>query len=203
MKYALTTLLILLTFASFLSGEEEDKVRNRLSEISFNNTNLVEGLFSLKDTRPFSIIQFDKTIEMYEHEWIKPETLSSSLNDSEKNTLLEKISEYLKSMDTTKRERILIELSNWCIVDKQFGFITDGLNIKEKDLLRAVLVTEPTMRAVNSASMLSGSDFSDANEIQISEALTEAKNAIATMILSRQLKYYSSLYNNLSEITAQ
>ncbi len=180
----------------------QSNVASKLSVIvAENESNIFVAFYSVSELRPFSIIQFDKTIELYSPEWVTPESYAGLLNDKDKQYLQQKIAEYLESMPAEKQNDIMEKIDYWCVNQRQFRLLINHFDIKESEIIQALNSLKLTGYVVADILVQGDLDIKSMSDMQRNEAINLALNIISSKRLQDQLKYYSKLFNKLSEIT--
>lgn len=175
------------------SNESElDYLRNTYGEI------VLESFYSLTEIRPYSIIQLDKTIELYDNTWLKPNDLVNMLSEEEKNQLYSSINQLIEDYPRSKRAVVINKIRNWCIARNQFEYLDTNLGINENvliDYLVRVEETESLLDKFDRSGSLSFEQLTDSNK---DEAYHSALDRLSEMNLKEQMIYYSKLYSELS-----
>ncbi len=181
----------------------QSKVASKLSVIvAENESNIFVAFYSVSELRPFSIIQFDKTIELYSPKWVAAESYADLLDNKDKQELQKRIAEYLESMPAEKQNDIIEKIDYWCVNERQFRLLIDHFAIKESDIIRALNSLKLTSHVVADILVRGDLDIRSMSDMQRNEAINLALNIISSKRLQDQLKYYSKLFNKLSEIMA-
>ncbi len=206
MKRTIMILLILLAAAFTCLGQKtgnQSDVASKLSVIvAENESDIFVAFYSVSELRPFSIIQFDKTLETYSQEWVAPESYANLLNDNDKHELQLRITEYLESMPAERQNDIIDKIDYWCVNQRQFRLLIDHFEIEESDIINALNNLKLTSHVVGDIMVQSTRDISSMSEMQRNEAINLALNIISSKRLHEQLKYYSKLFDKLSDIMA-
>ena len=204
---ALISLVYLLYSDENASNDVNGNVKGQINNLADKfDGRLYKAFYSIDELRPFSIVQIDKVIESYNEDgkWMSPEAIISELNDKDKNKLKDRVIEYIESFEPgTRRSIILDKLESWCKADAQFDFINNELGIYRDSIIE-------TMHQLNvGRGMIS--KYYDFKSIPKNELTNEQKefayyqtiNLLSNMKFADQLKYYSDMYNQLSNICSK
>lgn len=199
-------LLVTLISAFTCLGQNFDNQVNVASKLSVvvaeNESNIFVAFYSVSEIRPFSIIQFDKTLDIYKPGWVTPESFASLLNNKDKQELQKRIIEYLESMPAEKQNDIIDKIDYWCVNQRQFRLLIEHYDIKESDIIKALNNLKLTSHVVGDILLQGNRDINSMSDMQRNEAINLALNIISSKRLQEQLKYYSKLFHQLSEIMA-
>ncbi len=163
---------------------------------------LFKAIFSLEELRPYTIIQIDKLSDTYKNEWTSPEAMYEMLNKKEREYIINKIAVYLHdSKDRSRSTRIEEKLKYWCIADVQFSLITDDFGFYNEDIFRALMEIANTkqffIREIDGKPI----DLKSLTKTQSDKIYSNAMNYISSLSLKDQLKCYSEVYSQLSNIS--
>ena len=158
---------------------------------------LLKSFFSLEELRPFSIIQFDKLSDNYDNKWISPEKIVAGLKDEEKTMLLDKIITLIESDENPANStKTLDKIKSWCLAEVQFGFLTDKIGINQASVIKAIRNINTVRQITDTGAPVKGNKQSDLDDKMFFGAI----NYISSLSFDQQLKYYSDVYNQLSDI---
>lgn len=186
------------------TGPAPEPVPNQDMEVQLtriiekNGESVYHAFFSLKELRPFSIIQFDRTADMYDNVFVTPKKFVSVLTPAELAELKSKIANYIMDFDVNKRAVILYKLGNWTSVDNQFTFIRTTHSISEIRLLESMAKVAETRNIFDSISKQGEFIIAKINQAERSEAYNNALNNVVSLTNNEQLNYYSKLYKELA-----
>ena len=161
---------------------------------------LVESFYSLDELRPYAIIQMDKTIDMYENDWIAPSDVYKKLTPKERDLIKTKLIGFISSKPVEEREHLLTKIKSWCIADLQFEFIKSNYNQSEQTMLGIMKNLAGTSEVFETISKSGPCDLAKLSENEKNEAYNKVLNKIAEMKLNDQFKYYSAVFTNLSTL---
>jgi hypothetical protein len=156
-----------------------------------------KALFSLPETRPYSIIQFDATSEMYQNEWIPPEKLVGALEESDFDKLIRANAELIATKEEANQVRVIEKLHNWCLCDMQLNYINNWLGFSDRDLLRTARNNPKTRYLFTKFHQHGGFDISGLTELQQNEAYYEIVNTLADFEFDQQMNYWADTYSQL------
>jgi hypothetical protein len=158
---------------------------------------LFKAFYSVDELRPFSIVQIDKILEIYDNTWISPVGIVSKLDDKEKDLLMKKVIEFIESFeDENKRKQLVYKLVSWCQADKQFEFINQELGVFNENILKAIELNNDEKVAVSKNQVVSDELTSQQKDFTYHQAL----NRISTLSSKEQLKYYGKIYTQLGNM---
>lgn len=161
------------------------------------------SFYSLEELRPFSIIQLDKTLELYTKDWISPGKYVSILDNSDKKLLRDKITGFLKEKDIEQRTEILNKIKYWCTAEKQFAVIRESMCIYDDAILKAVDNIELTSNLFDDGSFLKNEgDMSGLTSIDKDKIFSKTYNRLAGLEFRSQLYYYSRLFDELNNLAS-
>lgn len=187
----------------FALRSSEDKIGNyeiirTLNELEDEfGMKFYQSLFSVEEIRPYSILQSQKTIDLYSDEWLSSSEYIEVLAQDDLDNLKEKIIAYLNSLSSSSTIQILKKVENWCIIDMQFTvFNKYGLN---QDMIIGALFQSEFTNEVFDDYINSGPfSINTITENQKHEIINDAKNLIASQPTKDQLYFHSSLYKNFA-----
>ncbi|TAL66817.1 MAG: hypothetical protein EPN82_16990 [Bacteroidetes bacterium] len=186
------------------STEDKDNpVKKELNELYKKyDKSLFKAIFSLEELRPFAIIQVDKLSDTYKNEWTSPDAMYDMLNKKDREHLLNQIAIYLHdSKDQNRSLRIIDKLKYWCIADAQFSIITDKFGFYNEDVFRALMEIASTkqffIREIDGQPL----DIKTLTKPQTEKIYSDAMNYISSLSMKDQLKCYSEVYLQLSNIS--
>ena len=199
---------VLLTLVYFLHSEDKAVTKNK-SEVCIQieslsakyGDKLFKAFYSVDELRPFSIVQIDKILEIYDNSWISPVGIVSKLDAKEKELLLSKVIEYIESFeDENKRKLMLYKLVSWCKADSQFEFIHHELEVYDDNILKAIDLNNDEKVAVSTNLENSQKINVELTSQQKDFAYHQALNRISTLSTKEQLKYYGKIYTQLGNM---
>ncbi len=181
-------------------SEEIDSLYSKFDKV------LIEAFYSVEELRPFSIVQIDKVIELYNKNegWLSPDILASKLDKKDIRHLMDRVVEYINSFSPESRKvKTIDKLSNWCKAYSQFKFLVEIMRVDDtnlKDLIHNVNVKK-------------GFDakYFDIKSIPNKELTFEQKkyvfyqtlNLLASMQMTQQFRYYVDIYTGISEFNSK
>jgi hypothetical protein len=198
-------LVVFILFAQSDKGAEDkdNPVKKELNELYKKyDKSLFKAIFSLEELRPYAIIQIEKLSDTYKNEWTSPEEMYLMLNKRDKEHLLNQIALFLhESKDRNKSVRIIDKLKSWCIADAQFSLIIDKFGFYNEDVFRAMMEIASTkqffIREIDGQPI----DIKTISKTQSDKIYSNAMNYISSLSLKDQLKCYSEVYSQLSNIS--
>lgn len=201
-----TLLALILLAALFIpnsevltSGKQTDKqVKSEIDYLESKYENFYISLFSIPDTRSFSIIQNESTINLYENHWISPKKYSSLLDETEREILKSQIISYLSSLDESQSDKMLSTIKSWCMIESQFHLINNSMEIYDTDLLKAIYRQDNTNHIFNQFNDRGKLEINQLDEMQKDKVYFESINQVATLSFDKQLTYYADVFNELS-----
>lgn len=185
-----------LLYAQFNSKNEIEK---ELSLLNANYGDIVyESFYSIPSIKPFSIIQLEKTIEMYDNKWIDPSVIVSMLEDDEKEVLLSSIADLIEESENIEREHILHQIKNWCIAKRQFEFLDHAVGLSEAQILNLLLRLEETKNLADKYDRSGSIEIDQLQDKDQKMTVYTAVDKLSAMNLNQQMSYYSNMYKELS-----
>jgi|GEM_PF-3544876 len=203
MKYYISIFLIAGFFFVGAYSKSElsktDNVNSKLDELNDKHGNLLYvAFFSVEETRPFSINQFDKTLDLYGKTFTSGKKYLSTLNKNDFRILKKHISNYIIDKDDGLQEEIFDKLNYWCIVKKEFDLIQIEYKISSALMLQALYDNSSTRQSFDEIIKLGPFDINELSENQAEEIFNNVINHLATQPKKEQFQYYSYLFNTLA-----
>lgn len=170
-------------------------------ETIFNrySDNIFESIYSINELRAYSIIQLDKTLDIYNNTWISPETYSAMLNDKDKLVLKSRILEYIQTLDNSAKINMMNKIRFWCINDLQFHLLSDAYNFGMNNIIESmhsIPLTNSILDIYNERGTIIYENVSDKG---INQAYHNALNILINIDFNQQIKYQSELLAILSD----
>lgn len=194
-------LLIIFNFSLIESYSSKDSILEdtfrKIFEIYPENENY-QSFFAISELRPFSILQFEETVELYDNNWVSAETLVSKLNQSQKNSLTDKVKDYINSFEKDRKLKILSKLVYFNNVKSKLNEISKIYNIGDKNIILSFYEIEATKLVFDNLTFGGEFDVNDLTESQIDELKTGALNIVSEMTPKYQLLYYSDFYKSVA-----
>lgn len=170
---------------------------------SLYSSNFYASLYSIDEIRSFMIIQLEKTIEMYENEWISPEAVASTLTNKEKSYLKGKVLIYIKSKSSEEADRLIMKIGSWCVADNQMKFFGKNYGFSDKVLL-STMKALPMAKSILQDENKSGEKaIAKMNALEINEIYHRAVNNLSEMPLNDQMDIYSQIYARINSVTCK
>lgn len=183
------------------SGSEVAKRINLLKEKY--DSRLFKAFYSIEELRPFSIVQVDNILELYNKNegWLSPDFLISKLNKKDSDLLLSRVIEYIDSFSPESRKtQILNKLDNWCKADGQFEFINKVMEITDTTLKDIILNINEKKGYDTQYFNIKSLPVNELSEEQKKFAYYQTINLLASMKMTQQFQYYSEVYSSLCEM---
>jgi len=156
-------------------------------------------LYAIEELRPFSIIQFDKTTEMYKDNWVAPQNYLSVLSNEERVQLEQKILHYIKEKPQYDQKRILEKIDKYCNMQQHFDYLEYTYQIDDELLLEASLNIESTRNIFDKYNRLGNKlEIKQLKENEKDEAMVNTVNHILNLNKKYQLIYFSQLYAHIA-----
>lgn len=187
--------------ANILNSESLSNNLEYNLEYIFNryNTNVYESIYSINELRAYSIIQLDKTIEIYDNTWIAPETFSAMLDDKDKTILKEQIFKYFNSLDNIAKINMMNKIKYWCINDLQLNLLSSAYEFDINIIIasmHSIPLTNTILDLYNERGTIVYESISDKD---VNQAYHNALNILINVNFNEQINYHSELLAILSE----
>lgn len=163
---------------------------------------IYHAFYSLNDLRPYSIIQFDKTIDAYNNTWIEPDSLIQLLSPDQREALMGKVVYYLNTLPEKDSKSILCKIDNWCIANRQLKFILCTMRIPEEKVLSACMKIDIFNQGLNFISKRDSLSLNNISHKEVNQGLNEITNTLSGLNPTKQLHYYSRIYSELYTIAS-
>jgi hypothetical protein len=182
-----------------LTETNDDKyVSEQIEHITQKYEDLAyRGFFSVDDLKPFSILQFEQTVNKYSGDWQKAENYTELLDRNKLKKLKKEIVSFIS--EDEDKDKILNKLKYWCVSSRQIDVLKNDFDIAVGDLLSIFYRNESTNSAFNILSIGGSFDPSKLTEIQTERLLNSCMNKIAEMSKKEQFKINSYVYAKLAE----
>ncbi|MBI5324917.1 MAG: hypothetical protein HZB41_06555 [Ignavibacteriae bacterium] len=194
---------ILYSQSTKTNDDKENPEKKQLTDMYKKyDKSLFKAILSLEELRPYAIIQLDKLSDTYKNEWTSPEAMYNMMNKKEREYLLNQIALYLhESKDQNRSTRLIEKLKFWCIADVQFSLITEKFGFYNEDVFQALMEIAITrqffIREIDGQPL----DIKTLSKTQTEKIYSDAMNYISNLSLKDQLKCYSEVYSQLSNIS--
>jgi hypothetical protein len=203
-----TIAIILLLWFFIIPSSSNDKsvtkddnttIISNLKQV-YGNDLLLLAYYSVEEFRPFSILQFESTVNKYSKEWVKPYEYTSLLTDKEKDILIKRVLKYIDDSEIKKSDELIEKLSNYLYTYntiENISLLNSSSKLKSLQTLRNL---NTTRYAFEDISTLGEFEEEDYNSIELNQAKVKAYNIIANLdeesrylYLSEYFKYFASL----------
>lgn len=228
MKFKLLVLLLVtIVFQSALSENNnqlddqiaDNKIKTKTSSNSESNElnkSLVQQISALhlkyedkivlcylssKEFKPYLILQIDELNKDYSADWISPEELTKKLKPQILNSLDSTIASFIELSSQHYPNKLIKKIDNWCIALSQFEFINKTMGIKRNNILIAVYNIHETKGLFDKFASSGIFDVNAMSEKDKNQVYYEVIDFVSDLRLENQLKYYSQLYSNLSNLS--
>jgi hypothetical protein len=156
----------------------------------------VEALYSVDETRPYSIIQIDKVSMIYNNNWISPVVILKMLTVEDKKYLVDEIVKFLSSFDNQSEATAIVEkLKAWCLTMYQFDYFTDKLKVGIQQIL--LLLGDVHSGHVNANTGESVDKLNKQGDDE--QEYYEIVNFMSMLKQNEQFKIIGRLFNSLAE----
>ena len=197
----LVILLIIFNFSLIESYSSKDSILEdtfrKIFEIYPENENY-KSFFAINELRPFSILQFEETVDLYDNNWVSAEILVSKLSQSQKNSLTNKVKDYINSFEKARKVKILTKLIYFNNVKSKLNEISKVFDIEDKNIILSFYEIEATKLVFDNLTFGGEFDVIDLTESQIDELKNGAMNIVSEMTPKYQLLYYSDFYKSIA-----
>jgi hypothetical protein len=202
-KYDLAIIAIafaMLVALPLKANNSMNAVKNTWENIfSKYNVNIYEALYSITEIRPYSIIQLEKTVSIYDNNWIAPETFAALLDEDEKEFLKHQLFQFILSMDNAKREALMKKIKYWCINDLQMELLNKAYEYQYSDIINSMYNLKLTRNILDDYNQRGSIDAAKLKEIELNKVYHKALNIISSIDQKDQLKYHADLFTDLAE----
>lgn len=182
-----------------ITKDSGESIISNLSEV-YGQDRLLLAYYSIEEFRPYSILQFESTVNKYSKQWVKPLDYSSLLTDDEKKILTQRIIQYIEDSEIEKSYDLVKKLSNYLYTYNTIENLTmmnDASRIKSLQTLRNLKATRFAFEEVSTLGEFEEEDY---NTIELNQAKVKAYNIIANLddesrylYLSEYFKYFAKL----------
>lgn len=207
MRKALITVLVLALVStmiynvSFSSNDKEELIETQLNRLNEQyGENLFIAYYSIEELRSFSIIQLEKTMEMYNNEWITPENIVSRLNEEDKEVLNEMVIRRIASFSGDKDQQILQKLQMWCIAKSQFDLISSNMHFDRDELLVVIKGMDFASDVFRQVNKTGSAEINNLSETKKNEVFYSVMNKVAKLDFNDQLMFHSNLFAGLNKL---
>ena len=199
--------LLLLSLVYLLHSEDQQKVEKPATiEMQISNIVKIYGdgafksFYSLEELRPYSIVQIDRICDLYDKDWLSPNTILTKLDIEDRQMLTKSVAEYIGSFnDANKEKYILTRIINWCKADMHFSFINTGLGVYRENIVQALINVNKANQYFLIYNVKADGELKEPNQ-QNDYTYYQTLNLISTMKTSDQLKFYGDIYFQLASI---
>lgn len=200
--FSIAALLVaLLAMSPRTDGNKTDETESRLETLSREYDDaLLRSFYSMDELRPYSIIQLDKTIEMYQNEWISPKEIVAALSEDEKRALLKSVVEYLRSFDSETRKKIFMKTEYWCKAERQLLFLVETMDFEPEHISAAISRLDEGKNILSRIAQSGESDSLKLSERQKDEYYYKTINFVSGLQKSSQMLFFSKVYERLAFI---
>lgn len=205
--FILTLCLVLAMGAIFVQSQSQkslkDDTKTEILDIEKKFGPMIYlSFYSLEEIRPYAIIQLDKTIEMYENNWIKPSAVVSKLSAKEKDMVKGKIIAFIMSKNDEEKKELVNKLRFWCMANSQMEFLQKTLNQSQNQTLLACNRIPSVGEAFAEYGKTGPIDMQKLDDNAKDELFNKILNNVADMSFPDQMKFYSAVYAKLSDFAA-
>ena len=182
-----------------VTKDSRESIISNLAEV-YGQDRLLLAYYSIEEFRPYSILQFESTVNKYSKQWVKPLDYSSLLTDDEKKILTQRIIQYIEDSEIEKSYDLVKKLSNYLYTYntiENLSIINDSSRIKSLQTLRNLKATRYAFEEVSTLGEFEEEDY---NTIELNQAKIKAYNIIANLddesrylYLSEYFKYFVKL----------
>jgi len=196
-------LLGLVFFAGWQSKQlsatnDDDYVNDRIENITEKYKDLAYlGFFSVDDIKPFSILQFEQTVNKYTGDWQKAEHYTELLDKNKLQKLKKELVSFIS--ENEDKDKIINKLKYWCVSSRQIDVLKNDYEIPTGELLSIFYRNDKTNSAFNILSIGGSFDPSKLTEIQTERLLNSCLNKIAEMSIKEQFEINSYVYSKLAQ----
>lgn len=202
-------LIIAFFFIGWQSKAVIDNKYNNSTQVKLNE--LVEkhgrvvykSFYGIEEIRPYAIIQFDKTIEIYDNKWKSSSDYLAKLDQNDLNILNNKVANFIEESKDFNKESLLEKINSWCVTQKQIDLIIEDFGISEDLLFKALFDSELTNTSFDHITSDPNWSIDKLDASEKERIMQNAFNKISALNLSEQLIYYSKMYDKLSRMAVK
>ncbi|MFP4527631.1 MAG: hypothetical protein ACLFQX_03705 [Candidatus Kapaibacterium sp.] len=210
MRRSLNTLAIIaiilaigIAFNQYSEADSSPKIESNLENYAKRyGARFYKSLFSLPETRPYSIIQFDETSQMYDNQWIPPEQLVGALDEFELEELISRNAELIGDKSEAEQIAILRKINSWCLCEMQMDYINDWLGFPESELLQIAQNNPKTRFLFTKFHQQGGFNIKHMSDEQMNEAYYDVINTLAGLDFPVQMHFWANIYGQLEVVAA-
>lgn len=179
--------------------DSRENIISNLAEV-YGQDRLLLAYYSIEEFRPYSILQFESTVNKYSKQWVRPIDYSSLLTDEEKKILTQRIIQYIEDSEIEKSDDLVKKLSNYLytyFTIENISLVNETSKIKSLQTLRNLNTTRYAFEEVSTLGEFEEEDY---NNIELNQAKVKAYNIIANLddesrylYLSEYFKYFANL----------
>lgn len=200
--YTLTGLAVLialsltLTQFGFADRSEQDFEKQLNRVFDKHGDDCIYSFYSIDEIRPYSILQLEETMALYNNQWLPPQKYMEQLDSKDKKFLIEKLAVYLASLKEDEANRIMHKINNWCVIQDQLSIIEE-MDINDKLMLTAFYKLDDTKHIFEQFSKSGELKLDEMTADEKKQAFVETMNILADLDSREQLNYYSKMFNQL------
>jgi len=193
---------VVIYYTSFSSNNKEELLQSQIEQLQEKHgENLFIAYYSIGELRSYSIIQLDKTIEMYNNQWITPEEIVAKLNNDDKARLNDKIIQRLKSFNNGKDQELIQKIQLWCVAKSQFDLISSQMGFDRTELLTVIKDMNFASEVFASINKTGNTKIDNINPQKQNEAFYSVMNKVANLSFNEQLMFHSNLFAGLNKMS--
>ena len=193
---------VVIYYTSFSSNNKEELLQSQIEQLKEKHgENLFIAYYSIDELRSYSIIQLDKTIEMYNNRWITPEEIVTKLDNEDKATLNDKIIQRLKSFNNGKDQELIQKIQLWCVAKSQFDLISSQMGFNKTELLSVIKGMNFASDVFASINKTGNTEIDDLNHQKQNEVFYSVMNKVADLSFNEQLMFHSNLFAGLNKMS--
>lgn len=197
----------LLTFADPFAQETDKAVESNSGRveriIGTYGDHAYRAFYSLDELRPFSIIQIDKTIDMYSNKWIEPDRIIAALESEDKVILVKAIDKMICGMKEGKGDLLLEKIENWCKADMHLELIENIYGFDRTHVLGLSAEIQGTDNVISQVPPQGPIDVGSMDGLEKNKAYHKMVNYISSLEFSEQMCFFSDLFRKLSVYAAK
>ncbi|MFN3194853.1 MAG: hypothetical protein ACE364_02765 [Chlorobiota bacterium] len=182
-----------------ISKDDRETIISNLKEI-YGQDRLLLAYYSIEEFRPYSILQFESTVNKYSKQWVKPYDYSSLLTDKEKEILTKRIIQYIEDSEIEKSDDLVNKLKNYLYTFntlENLSIANENYKLKSLQTLRNL---KATRYAFENVSTLGEFEEDDYDSIELNQAKIKAYNIIADLDEDARYLYFSEYFKNYAKL---
>lgn len=182
------------------SDNEVQVFINRL-ESQYGEETLKLSFYSINELRPYSILQYENTVNKYSNNWVTPVEYLSLLEPEDRESINTRIFSYINDFDMVKQSKMYNKIASYLytfnVIEKLLVGSDNKFKLKIFKTLRQLDATKVSFEQFSSKGEFEESDL---NSNALNQAKVKAYNNISDLDEQSRLLYYSEFFKNISKL---